>query len=133
MRCKQHLTFRKWPKDQKQLCLMCWYLYWKGALLSAFGTAWRVEVLCSLLLSLRFPSQFSSDLSAIIFCRTLEAAQPCLSLCRYRKRVCIVQSRQHGRVCSTSLQITSDCYRLSGMNDTIRQLNTHCKITPTVN
>lgn len=129
MSCKENFTFRKWPKDQKQLCLMCWYLYWKGGLLSALGTAWRVEDLCSLLLSLCFPSQFSSDLSAIIFCRTLEAAQLCLSLCRYRKRACIVQSWQHGRVCSTSLQITSGCYRQVGWMIRFISSTAHRKIT----
>lgn len=89
-------------------------VYWETVL--AFGTVWTCFALYS------FPSQSSSsDLHAIISCRTLEAAQPCLSLCRYGERACIAQSRQRGAVCSTSQQITPDCYQLSGMNDTSAQ------------
>lgn len=121
MSCEQHMTFRK-VSLKTPLCfaLRVAFLLERCACFLAFC---RAEVLCSLLLTLCFPSQLSSNPSAIILCRTLEAAQPCLSLCNYRKRVCVVQSWQHGRICSTSLQITSGCYQLSGMNDTIQQLN----------
>lgn len=130
MSCKQHFTVRKLPKDQKNNSVLCVAIY-----IGKVGCFQLLEQPAESRYFALYPShcafhrKFSLDLSAIIVCHTLEAAQPCLSLCRYRKRACIVQSWQHGRVCSTSLQITSGCYRQVGWMIRFISSTAHRKIT----